>query len=183
MSIEEDLKILETKVNQLKIAYERYFLGTRPREPVTDRSEVEKSIIFFSNTPIGNTAMRFRFSSINSRYQAHKRQWNEILRKIEQGTYSRHRFKADLHEPQAPTAAAEKSQPAGAPADSTELYNSYIDARRSCGQTVNNLSPERLRATLAKQETALRQRFGNGEIRFRVVVEDGKAKLKASRGS
>ena len=183
MSIEEDLKVLETKVNQLKLAYERYFLGTRPREPITERSEVQKTIIVFSNTAIQNTAMRFKFSSINSRYQAHKRQWNEILRKIEQGTYSRHRFKANLHEQQPPPAPAQKSQPAGVPADSAELYDSYIDARRSCGQTVNNLSPERLRATLAKQETALRQRFGNGEIRFRVVVEDGKAKLKASRGS
>lgn len=183
MSIEEDLKVLETKVNQLKMAYERYFLGTRPREPITERSEIQKTIMFFSNTAIQNTAMRFKFSSINSRYQAHKRQWNETLRKIEEGTYSRHRFKANLRESQAPPAPAQKSRPTGVPADSAELYDSYIAARRSCGQTIKNFSPERLKATLAKQEAALRQRFGNSEIRFRVVVEDGKAKLKASRGS
>ena len=55
MSIEEDLKVLETKVNQLKMAYERYFLGTRPREPVTERAEVQKTIttigIFFGIYP------------------------------------------------------------------------------------------------------------------------------------
>ncbi|MEE8475236.1 MAG: hypothetical protein V3T01_07800, partial [Myxococcota bacterium] len=88
--MEEDLQILETKVNQLKMAYDRYFLGSRPREPINDRSEVERSIVIFSNTAIQNTAMRFKFTSINSRYQAHKRQWNEVLRKIEQGTYERH---------------------------------------------------------------------------------------------
>ena len=53
--------------------------------------------------------------------------------------------------------------------------------RLACGQSVKNLSPEKLRATLAKQESALRKRLGDSEIRFRVVVENGKAKLKASR--
>lgn len=182
MSIEEDLQILETKVNQLKMAYDRYFLGSRPREPINERSEVERSIVIFSNTAIQNTAMRFKFTSINSRYQAHKRQWNEVLRKIEQGTYERHRFKANLHE-SATRAPTPQDKPSGDPADSRKLYDSYMDARRSCGQSVDNLSPERLKATLAKQEAALRQRYGNADIRFRVVVEDGKAKLKAGRGS
>jgi hypothetical protein len=36
---------------------------------------------------------------------------------------------------------------------------------------------------LRKQEQTLRKRFGDSEVRFRVVVEDGKAKLKASRSS
>ena len=180
--MEEELQILETKVNQLKMAYDHYFLGSRPREPINERSEVERSIVIFSNTAIQNTAMRFKFTSINSRYQAHKRQWNEVLRKIEQGTYERHRFKANLHEP-APRAPTLQDKPSGDPADSRKLYDSYMDARRSCGQSVDNLSPERLKVTLAKQEAALRQRYGNADIRFRVVVEDGKAKLKAGRGS
>ena len=36
------------------------------------------------------------FTSICSRYQAFRRQWDETLRKIEAGTYERHRFKAKL---------------------------------------------------------------------------------------
>ena len=36
-----------------------------------------------------NTALRFKFGSICSRYQAFKRQWNEVLRQIEAGTYAR----------------------------------------------------------------------------------------------
>ena len=98
MASDEDLRELDRKVKQLKLDYERYFLGTRPREPVLQRSEVDKLIVIYSNTPIQNTALRFKFNSICSRYQALKRQWTETLRKIEQGTYERHRFKADLHE-------------------------------------------------------------------------------------
>jgi len=96
--LEEDFKILENKLLQLKLDYDQYFLGSRPREPVMLRGEVQKLIALYSNQAIQNTALRFKFGSICSRYQAFKRQWNEILRQIEAGTYSRHRFKAELHE-------------------------------------------------------------------------------------
>ncbi len=180
-TLEEDLKILETKVNQLRLAYERYFLGTRPREPSIERADVDKIITLFTNTPIQNTALRFRFGSICSRYQALRRQWNETLRKIEEGTYSRHRFKADLHGSARPETGAATAPARGARADSADLFSAYVEARSSCGQSVANLSPERLKAMLTKQEAALRQRYGNAEFRYKVVVEDGKAKLKASR--
>jgi hypothetical protein len=98
VSIEEDFKVLENKLLQLKLDYDQYFLGTRPREPVMLRGEVQKMIALYSNQAIQNTAMRFKFGSICSRYQSFKRQWNDVLRQIEAGTYSRHRFKADLHD-------------------------------------------------------------------------------------
>ena len=180
-TLEEDMKVLETKVSQLRLAYERYFLGTRPREPAVERADVEKIITVFMNTPIQNTALRFRFGSLCSRYQALKRQWNETLRKIEHGTYSRHQFKADLQAPAQPEARAATPPAPGARADSTDLFSAYVEARQSCGQSVANLSPKRLKATLAKQEAALRKRYGKAEFRFKVVVEDGRAKVKASR--
>lgn len=181
MSFEQDLRVLDHKLRQLKLDYERYFLGNRPREPVMLLSEVQKLIVIYSNQSIQNTGLRFKFNSLCSRFQAHKRQWNETLRKIEQGTYSRHRFKADLHGSARPETGSAAAPAPGAKADSSDLFSSYVEARQSCGQSVANLSPERLKATLAKQEAALRQRYGKAEFRFKVVVEDGRAKLKASR--
>ncbi|MGI9591672.1 MAG: MXAN_5187 C-terminal domain-containing protein, partial [Myxococcota bacterium] len=156
MSLDEEFKILDAKINRLKLAYERYFLGTRPREPIVDRSDVEKQMTVFANTPIKNTALKFRFSSINSRYQAYKRQWNETLRKMEQGTYSRHRFKADLHDHEVPPPPA-GSDAAGKAADSNELYQAYIQARKACGQSGAGISAGKLQATLEKQAGALHQ--------------------------
>jgi hypothetical protein len=43
------------------------------------------------------------------------------------------------------------------------------------------LSPAKLQATLAKQEAAVKKRYGNAKVKYRVVVEGGKAKLKVSR--
>lgn len=182
MALEDDLKALEHKISQLKLAYERYFLGSRPREPAMERAEVDKLVTIYSNNPIQNTALRFRFGSICSRYQAFKRQWNETLRKIDQGTYERHRFKADLRrrEPEPPAPPPDQGA-SGAPADSTELFAAYVEARQACGQSVESLSPEKLHARLSAQERLLRKRYGDVEIGFRVVVEHGKAKLKVAR--
>lgn len=181
-SIEEELKILDSKLNQLKREYEQYFLGTRPRSPVLLAGEVRKVIARLSNTAIQNTGLKFKFASICSRYQAFNRVWQETLRKIDQGTYERHQFKAKLHERQ-PAAESQKVAPVGAKLDDPSVYESYVEARKACGQGVDNLSPAKLQAVLRKQEQTLRKRFGDSEVRFRVVVEDGKAKLKASRSS
>ena len=180
-SIDEDLQILDSKLTQLKLAYDQYFLGSRPREPVLLRSEVQKQVTIYSNTPIQNTAMRFKFGSICSRYQSLKRQWEETLRKIEQGTYERHRFKAKIHEQPTsspPPAAGKKKAQTG---ESGSIFDDYLEARRSCGQEVKHLTPEKLQKVIKRQEKALREKHGDARFRFRVVVEDGTAKLKASR--
>jgi len=178
--IDEDLKILDRKLGQLKREFDQYFLGTRPREPVLLAGDVRKIIARLCNTAIQNTGLKFKFSSICSRYQAFNRQWQETLRKIEQGTYERHQFKARLHARDAP-GEPPKAAPKGAKLDDPSVYEAYVEARKACGQGVDNLSPAKLEAVLRKQEQALRSRYGDSEIRFRVVVEDGKAKLKASR--
>jgi hypothetical protein len=148
---EEELRDLDRKLKQLKLDYERYFLGTRPREPIHLRGEVDKLIVVFSNTAIQNTGLRFKFNSL----------------------CSRHRFKADLHDRERQTA---QGAPGGA-----DLFTEYRDARMACGQGVKNLSPQKLEQQLEHQRQALRQRYGDAEFRFRVVVEDGKAKVKARR--
>ena len=179
MPTEEELEILSGKVTQLKLAYEQYFLGSRPREPVLLRDEVRKLTIVYANQPAQNTALRFRFNSIVSRYQAYKRQWTETLRKIEQGTYARHQFKARIHATQKPPA----EPVAAAPQKRSEIFDAFVEARRACGQSVENLTTAKLETLLAKQESALHERYGDGEVRFKVVVEDGKAKLLASRSN
>jgi len=176
--IEEDLRMLEFKMSQLKRDYDQYFLGTRPREPVQLRGELNKLVARLTNTPIPNTACRFKFSSLCSRFQAFRRQWDETLRKIEDGSYERHRFKAKLREPGAgPARSAGSDQ---APED--DLFQSYLDARLACGESVKGLSRDKLDKVVDQQRGRLTERFGSdARFDFRVKVEGGKARLKASR--
>ena len=85
---DEEVKLLEVRLTQLKLEYEKYFLGTRPTEPAQQRSEVQKTVLKFSNMRITNTAQRFKFNSLNGRYQAFKRQWDNILRQIDRARTS-----------------------------------------------------------------------------------------------
>ena len=182
-TLEEDLQILEHKLNALKLDYDRYFVGTRPREPVMARREIQKAVGIWSNTPIQNTAVRFKFNSIHARYQAMKRQWDNVLRQIEAGTYKRDVFKADIRATGTAPAKSEKhprsegiiSASAGA-----ALIDSYCAAARACGQDVTGLTTKKLQAVVDKQTTTLRKKLGCKDVSFRVVVQQGKAKLKAS---
>lgn len=180
-AIDEELRLLDIKLAQLKRDYDQYFLGARPREPAQLRGEINKAVIELTNTAIKNTASRFKFSSICSRFQAFRRQWDETLRKIEAGTYERHRFKAKLHEQDGDASgAAAPAQPHAA--SESDLYQRYIDARTTCGESVKGLSREKLDGIIAKQRSQLADKFGeDAQFRFRVEIEDGKARLKATR--
>ena len=61
-----------------------------------------------------------------------------------------------------------------------DLFDSYVSAREACGQGSAGITREKLDALVAKQSAQLRARSGCQEVKFRVVVENGKAKLKAS---
>ena len=180
---EDALRMLEHKLNQLRLDYERYFLGTRPREPHMLRAEIQKAMVIYANTAIKNTAQRFKFNSINSRYQAFKRQWDNILRQMEAGTYKRDIFKANMRDKtrgdknRAPAAPepGESSRTAG-----KDLFETYVSAAEGCGQKVAGLTPKKLQAVIDKQTTALRSKLGCEDVSFRVVVQDGRVKLKAA---
>jgi hypothetical protein len=183
VSMDEELRMLDMKMKQLKLDYEQYFLGARPREPSMLRGDVQKIVVRLSNTSIKNTAERFKFNSLNGRYITMKRRWDDILRKIEAGTYERHVFKANLRDrdrAEPPPAKAKKKLAARA-----DIFDDYMKAAQSCGQDTSKLTPEKLRAVVAKQEAAIKKKLGVGKVKFRVAVEDGKVKLKATavRGS
>jgi hypothetical protein len=172
-------------MKMLRNEYEQYFLGSRKREPQLLRGEVQKIINYYANVPIRNTGHRFKFNNLRARYFAFRRHWDDTQRKIEDGTYERHRFQAELHERERGLAADEPPEVArpAAPAERKEfdqLYSAWIEARSATGQPTAGLTREKLAAQLEQQTKAIQERFGGGEVRFRVVVEDGRAKLKAS---
>jgi hypothetical protein len=182
---ELDLQMLDAKLKQLRMEYEQYFLGARKREPQLLRGEVNKVVAYYANAPIRNTALRFLFNNLRARFFTLRRLWDETCRKIEEGTYERHLFKADLHEreraekrgrkPGAPAAGA-----AAAPGSEDALYSEYVGARTTTGQGAAGLTREKFAALLRQQEDAIRAKFGAAQVKFRVVVEEGRAKLKAT---
>ena len=179
VDVVEDLQLLDVKLKMLKNEYEQYFMGSRKREPSLLRGEVQKMVAYYANVPIRNTGYRFKFNNLRARFFAFRRHWDRILREIEEGRYERHLFQAKLRErtepvkPQGPGNGGE--QP-----NLDDVFESYVSARQACGQGTKRITREKLGALIEKQSTQLRAKTGCQDVKFRVVVENGKAKLKVT---
>lgn len=180
MSLEDQLIKLDSNIGQLKQDYEQYFLGIRPTEPQSLRSLVQAELARLSGQPIQNTAERFRLHSLHARFQSFRRRWDATLREIEAGTYKRHLFKIGLREK---SQCPGRNGPLEPKRRSADLFNDYQTAAEQCGQSLGDLTAEKLRQAVEQQEKAIRAKLGGGRVDFRVVVEAGRVKVKASAAS
>jgi hypothetical protein len=181
MGIAEDLTKLEQMLADLILRYEQYFTGLEKREPLSLRSEVEKAVRQYTGVPINNTMFKHKFTTLVGRFNTYREHWNRILRLMEEGRYSRDRFISDLHQRQraaGPPAKAEASRPK--PDNEVErVYREYCEARKSCNLPVDTVSRDQIRTAIERHRPALKNKLGTDDLTFRVVVEDGKPKIKA----
>lgn len=180
MGIAEDLLIFEVRLKELITSYEQYFIGLEKREPLKQLEEVEKLARRYATTPITNTMYKHRYNNLVARFNSYRQHWNRILREIEEGRYSRDRFRAKLHEGERSSTPSSSSKPQRSAQEQEieRIYAELQEASRRCHLNAA-MSREQLAATLEKQRPVLAQKLGTSEIQFRVVVEDGKPKIKA----
>ncbi len=181
---------IEQKMFLLKINYEKYFSGLERVEPLREREELRRAMRDFLDEPIKNSVQRFRYQTLKSRFQSLELYWQRNLTLMERGTHPKMRFRADARErmreaePEALSpsqiqvleerqAAQEKEERAY-----KLVYDKYLEARAKCGQSTD-LSFDAVRDALKKQVRTIKSTYQCDGVKFRVVVEDGKAKVKA----
>jgi hypothetical protein len=185
---------LEEKLDRLRLLFEKYFLGIDKRPPMEQRAGVQRIIRYLQNKRINQTQVRFQFQTLVGRFNVFDQHWARILRKIEDGTYERDLFKAKLHQAQARGASpegatgAEQAEPPAAAAEPEyglqeekirRVYEDYLAARRQCGEAVEGLTLDRIRATLLREAPKIAQKNQAERVDFQVVIRDGRAILKA----
>lgn len=183
MAIAEDLNILENELKELITRYEQYFVGLEKREPLQLMNAVDRMVRRYNGVPINNTMYKHKYNMLVARLNTYREHWNRILRQIEEGKYSRDRFIHDLHQRQKDNGKSKHDETPKAPPVDPELDRIYIElreARKACNMPVDKLSIEMVAATLEKNKAALAAKLGTANVIFRVVVEDGKPKIKAS---
>lgn len=173
-AIDRELSALEQSQRELEILYEQYFTGIEKREPVKTRENLALRLRRFSNRRIMQTDLRFRYQSLATRFHSYSGHWDRILRQMDEGRYHRHLQRAAA----APTAQQEVS---AAPAQFDEVESVYrqmleISRRTSGGIPLPNR--QQLTTFLERQKEKIREKFGDREVEFRVVTEDGKPKIK-----
>jgi hypothetical protein len=186
LAIEEELDELDHKLTRLKIEYEQYFCGNGKREPVQLRAEIQRAVTRYTSEPPRNAGLKFKFNSICARFQAYRAMWGRTQREIEGGTYRQHRFRADLHDRERgsaplPKPAAAHDKPRGPDAQIDRLYEALVAARAKTGEK-GPVDREALARNVRKQAAEIRKQHGDAKLRFKVVIEGNKAKLKATVG-
>jgi hypothetical protein len=80
---------LEEAIEQLKVAFERYFNGVDRIPPTRDHDEVKRRVRTALTIRGGPTAVRFRLQNLKARLVTYEHYWTRILLQIEKGTFRR----------------------------------------------------------------------------------------------
>ena len=181
MGIQEDISLLENSISELVVKYEQYFLGIEKREPVPLCENVERFIRRYNTSAITNTMYKFKFNTLVGKFNSYKQYWTRINRLIEEGKYSRDRFKMARHlSENAPRLPAMEQSVAPPQSDNKEaVFQNYLAARRQCNLPTDTIDRETLFSVIDKQRETLKHKHHCADVEFRVVIENGAPKLKA----
>lgn len=169
----QDVEKLEAELEELRVAYEKYFLGVERKIPDKKHEEIARRIRTSAETFTPNTALRFRLQNLKAKLISYEYYWKRVLREIEEGTYQRHlyRLKRLGTEPKI------EAFPPPPPDPLDSVIRAYQQALEQMGKKPP--PSEKLRAILKQQEEDLRKRYQGKKIEFKVEIEGGAPKIKA----
>jgi hypothetical protein len=181
MGVIEDISAFERSLNELVVKYEQYFIGLEKREPYQLLQQVERMARKYQPAQITNSMHRFRFTSLLARLSSYRQHWTRTTRLIEEGTYSRDRFKMKLHEKGAekPQTSHETALPPARDDQVERLFREYLAARQACHLPTTGVSREMIQGAIDKQIPILKQKYHCTDIEFHVTVEEGTPRIKA----
>jgi hypothetical protein len=179
--IARELKGLEAELRKLEAEYNMYFAGRLPRPPIETRARVMAAVRRLDRLRITNYAERFRFITLQARFQTFVDLWERGLRAREEGRpgpFSRRPATAS-NEPRAQDRilhVAAFSEPTRETEKLQDLYARLSEARREAGEEA---VPFQKFADLVKDQVQRLRQSGSSEVAFRVAVKDGKVNFTA----
>lgn len=186
-SLQVRLEEFERRLFVLKIDYEKYFSGLERIEPLRERDDLRRLLRELTRLPITATRQKHRLRSLRARFSSMELYWTRNLVQIERGTHRKMKFRANLSArrreaaAQMPEAAPKVKKPSPEERENAaykQVFDKYVNARRKCGQS-DDLAFESIRDVLKKQVRTIKSRYRCKSVKFRVTVENGKAKVKA----
>ncbi len=181
-TIDEQLVRLEEHMRRLKVEFDVYFNGASKRPPYDTKSRVEANIKRIADDRTLTFAQRYLYNSLVARYTSFREMWRRTLQGREEG-----RDAAAAHRA---TKRAEERQPsdpsifvcADAHRDVSTvkgLYEALMEAKRKCGEPVDDLPFPRFHHLIATRTDNLKEKLGCERVRFSVDVADGHVQFKA----
>jgi hypothetical protein len=176
--IQRDLEVLESDLKKLEAEYNMFFSGRAPRPPWETRRRVETTVRRLDRDHIETAGDRFRFQTLQARFQKFIELWDRGLRAREEGRPGPFAQPPPKAPPKTEQQDSNKVLYVTAFKDPMHemdklhsLYDTLMDARRQTGDDV--VPFHRFAALVKDQVTKLRDN-GSPEVAFRVAVKDGK---------
>jgi hypothetical protein len=180
--LDRELELLEAELRRLEAEYNMYFAGRLPRPPWETRGRVHAMVRRLDNARIANTGGRFRFNTLQSRFQTFADLWDRGLKAKEEGRpgpFSTIRPRRD-EQRQTPVDRVLNvtmfSDPLQEMDKLQDLYESLAEARREVGE---ESIPFHKFADLIRAQVGAFKRKGTPEVAFRVAVKQGKVAFTA----
>lgn len=166
------LDALEQELKELRIEFEKYFNGANDLPPGELQSQIARKIRVVRGK-VRTSVDRFRLSGIEAQNNTYNEMFNRRLRAIEEGRAPRP-TKAQSAPPPVDTRSGVVVSGKVGDRAAKALYRGLYSTP---GQ--KQIDPEKFRSYIDKQIALISSKTGCSEVRFRVVTENGKAKLKA----
>lgn len=172
-TLDEMLMNLDQDIRRFQIDFERFFSGNLPIPPDQRRIYIINQIKELRTERMRAVAHRFRFNTLEAKFNALLVRFNRRLREYELGR--KERRTADLtaadFDPHQGVVVDDKPGDAAAQALFQSLYSASDSGPKA--------DFEKFQAYLTKQAESIRQKTGCQQVSFRVASEKGKMKLKA----
>jgi hypothetical protein len=181
-TIDEQLSRLEEDIRRLKIEFDVFFNGASKRPPYDTKGRVETLIKRLGDDRTLSYAQRYRYTSLASRYNSFRDLWRRTMQGREEG-----------RDPQATARASAKQQGLDQFRKKSfvcddahkdvelvkDVYRSLIEAKKVCGEPIEDFSFPRFHRLVASQADVLKERLGCERVSFSIDVEGGHVSFKA----
>jgi hypothetical protein len=178
VGIDEQLTRLEDEIRRLKVEYDVFFNGATAKPPTDTRYRVETMIKRLYDARGMTFGQRFRYNSLVSRFNVYKELWRRTLKEKEEGRRERD-VGAAAPEGGFVASTVRCIDPEAEPEKVRELYDTFLLARRSCGERVQSLPYERFEQMIKAQVRQIKDRLKCEAIEFTVDVDGGAVRFKA----
>jgi hypothetical protein len=188
---DRQLRELEAELKKLEVEYNLFFAGRLPKLPWETRARVEALVKRYDRLQIQNTAERFRFQGLQSRFSAFCELWERNLRTREGTRPGPRRGGGEPPPPPRPrddepveivaTPAAARPTTTSLRDPLTEadkvrtLYEQLAEARRQAGEA--EVPFDRFQDVVRAQMSKLGR--DGGEVVFKVTTKDGRVAFTA----
>ena len=180
---DEQLTRLEDDIRRLRVEFDIFFNGAAKRPPYDTKGRVETLLKRLGDDRTLNYAQRYRYNSLCARYNAFRDLWRRTMQGREEGRDAVSAARASQKREVTETKVEPASFVCGDPHHEVELvknlYNSLIEAKRHCGEPVEDLSFPKFHRLIASKADGIKQQRGCDRVRFSVTVVEGHVSFKA----